>query len=681
MPGTTLNFDNGFAIRILTEGERFLGLGRVTWQGMPLRADVPWVLHFEHDGGVTFDDFRLRGIVREDDAQVLVLAASGRRMPRMQDRDSMGDNRIAPRRLADPVAEVRWRFRQTAMTVHGTAWEGLAWTISVACPGHPIHWLLEEATWELDGRADGCTLIQRDMSCLWPEQPVRADSCFSTREKFATAGWGGSYPMDMMPRAAGSSHLDFQSRDAYALALFAERPGMTRARIEKHADEDVIHYADRPFFPLGEQVSAPERTLLAHRAAAPLARHERRNLWLDLQAEVRDRILAPFGMCHEAVTPTLSSHLWDAELKRHGPGWRLPLMQAFPEYARLGIDTVFTFGPWDSPINDPAAHEGNICAPYAFHFAKEFGGAEGMRELVASAHAAGVKVSQWFAFHLSRRSPIYKDHPDWLLKQPGGQPYDADYKVLWTGRMRSGWGAELERQALAVRLDTGLDSIFWDSYHNLGVTAIDWGAPDKAPQADEIWRMFGRLQAAGFASQRPECVTIFGCGQGAFYGFDNDAFRRRLWSDTEANDDIFALIDNVVGFFTDGDAVASGRLTVERYFWMAAHRVLPNLSANPWAAQPSAQHPRLPGGPHAEAIGRINRAYLAALPRMVRPRLAVDASHVLWHDAADRQAVVWALADGSVPVLAATARTAAGAAAEIHGGRLAMRSGEVYLLG
>lgn len=96
-----------------------------------------------------------------------------------------------------------------------------------------------------------------------------------------------------------------------------------------------------------------------------------------------------------------------------------------------------------------------------------------MRELVASAHAAGVRVSQWFAFHLSRRSPIYKDHPDWLLKQPGGQPYDADYKVLWAQHMRSGWGAELERQALML----GLNSVFWDSYHNLGLTAIEWGTP------------------------------------------------------------------------------------------------------------------------------------------------------------------------------------------------------------
>ena len=50
------------------------------------------------------------------------------------------------------------------------------------------------------------------------------------------------------------------------------------------------------------------------------------------------------------------------------------------------------------------------------------------------------------------RSPICKDHP-------GGLPYNADYKVLWAEHMRSGWGAELERQALTV----GLNSVFWDA--------------------------------------------------------------------------------------------------------------------------------------------------------------------------------------------------------------------------
>src|SRR5690606_19173380 len=92
-------------------------------------------------------------------------------------------------------------------------------------------------------------------------------------------------PMDMMPRCAGASHFDFQWKGGVALCLFAERPSLTRARIDKLADEAVIHYTERPFFPLTEQANAPERKLLVFTREAPLARHEARNLWLDCHAE------------------------------------------------------------------------------------------------------------------------------------------------------------------------------------------------------------------------------------------------------------------------------------------------------------------------------------------------------------------------------------------------------------
>jgi hypothetical protein len=486
--------------------------------------------------------------------------------------------------------------------------------------------------------------------------------------------------MDMMPRGAGSAHLDFQAKGDRALALFTERPSLTRSRIDKFAGEDVIHYLDRPFFPLGEQVSAPERTLLVHRADAPLARHEWRNLWLDLQAEVRDRILGHYGMRAEVPEPTFSAHLWDAELKRRGADWRLPLIETFPEAARLGWRWLYTFGVWDSATSDPnPAPNQNICCPYAFRYADAFGGSAGMKELIDAARANGIAVSQWFANHLSRYAPSLKQHPDWVLKEPDGSPYDASYFILNTGRMRSPYGAELERQVLAVHQETGLDGAFWDSFHNLGVTAVDWGAPDKAPQAEEIFRMLGRLQQAGYRACRPETVTIFGCGQAGIYGFTREQFRRRLWSDTVENDDIFALTDTFVGFFSEGDAAGTGQLSAERYFWMAAHRVLHTPGANVWNDRDDPSSLRLPGGPYAEAFARVNRQYTAALARMRRMRLVEGGGLVLWLDDADRPACVWAIRDGQLP-FTGRAVNALGGSATIARGLLPLTAGEVLLL-
>lgn len=675
---------NDLSLELLTAGERFLGFGMVTFQGIPLRSAVlPWTLHFESETGITFDDFRLNDIERNTETVTLVLTAIGRAMPRIQEGDAMGDGRIRTRLIGSVEARVRWTFRPAAMTVHGAGWTGLAWTIGIESPGHPIHWLLETATWEIGGVAEGCTLIQRDMSTIWPEQPVRRDNAFTTMEKFATEGWGGSYPMDMMPRGAGASHLDFQSKDSLALALYTERPGLTRSRIDKRAGEDVIHYLDRPFFRLGEKVEAPERTLLVHRAVAPLQRHERRNLWLDVQAEVRDRILGHYGMRHEVLTPTVWAHLWDNDLRHYGAGWIKPLERILPDLAKLGFRAVFTHHPWEGPTGDPRNVDGlipgNICSPYSFKWDESFGGIAGMKSLIEEGHRHGVSILQWFGFQLHRDSQIFKDHPEWLLREPDGEAYDASYYILNCGRMRSAFGQWLEQQILDLRRQSGLEGIFWDSLHNLGITAVDWMGPEKAPHADEIFQLMGRLQQAGFASQRPETVTIFGCGNAGLYGFDSAKFRRRLWQDTVENDDLFGLIDTAVGFFgDDGDPWRKGAISPADYFYMAAWRCPMAGGANPWQ-EVNKVKPVLPGGANAERYGRVNHQYNEALPHMVRPRASADGSHVLYLDGSGKPSCVWALKNGEIPWSGRAVTAVDGCEGEVVEGRLRLRAGEVYL--
>ena len=683
---TSLSLAGGFSLDLQTRGERFLGIGKVDFKGQNLRSTtLPWTVYFESETGVRFADFNLKEVVREGETATLILTAHGSRMPRIQEGDAMGDGRIRTRLLDAVEAQVRWTFRPTSTKVHGTEWTGLAWTIEVDSPGHPIHWLLEETTWEIGGAADGCTLIQRDMSTIWPEQPVTLDNAFTTMEKFATDGWGGSYPMDMMPRGAGASHMDFQSKDSLALAIFAERPGLTRSRIDKRSGENVIHYLDRPFFLLGEKIVTPERTLLVHHAVAPLKRHERRNLWLDLQADVRDRILAFYGMRHEVLTPTVWAHLWDDDLRRYGAGWIAPLQKLLPELARLGFRSVFTHHPWEGPTGDPrnvnGVIKGNICSPYTFRWDEAFGGVAGMKGLIDEGLKHGVNILQWFGLQLHRDAQVFKDHPDWLLREPDGEAYDASYYILNCGRMRGPFCDWLEQQIMDLKKGSGLVGIFWDSLHNLGVTAVDWMGPEKAPQADEIFRLMGRLQQAGFQTQRPETVTIFGCGNAGIYGFSSDKFRRRLWRDTVDNDDLFALIDTGIGFFSEeGSPWAEGKISPVDYFKMAAWRCPMAPSANPWTGEGNVLRPTLPGGANAERYARVNHQYNAALPRMIRPQASADGSHVLYLDNAGRPSCVWAFADGELPFTGNAITAVEGRQGEVKHGHLHLVAGEVYLL-
>jgi hypothetical protein len=641
-------FSNGLSLELDEKDGLFRGIGTVRHDGIALRSSrLPWIFHTESEEGgrgVRFETFRLVEICQTEDEVILTLKSQGGWMARLQAADAMGEARISPRRIEVPEAVFLWRFRAITETLHESEWQGLAMTIECRSENAPIHWIMESATWEIDGEADGCLLIQQDTSAIPFEQEARVDSAFSTIEKFFTDGWGGSYPMDMMPRAAGACICDFQSKGRTALCLFSEQPGLTRARLDKFSDENVIHYLDRPYFPLGTQTRSPERKLLVHHARRPLARHEARNLWLDCFTEVRRRILKHYDFELEIPEPSTGGHLWDDDLKQRMASWVEPMERDLAEYARLGYRQLFFHGVWDSITSDPhPPMPGNICHPYSFCFAESFGGAAGMKKMAAAAHAQGLRLMQWFSFHLSKFAPIWKAHPDWVLQEANGDPWDGNYQTLWSGRMRSGYGEVFQKQIEAVMKETGIDGIFWDSYHNLGVQAVDWSAPDKAPQADEIFRMQAALQKRGF-QQWIEATTIFGVSRVAIFGFENTAFRRRLWQDFVDGDQAFALIDTSPCFFLEpGEKfLTEDRLSPDHYFWLAAHRVLPGLPSDPWEAGGD----RFPGGDLAGDYARTNHLYNSVISRMKRLRLQDGGTHVVWLDETDHPAVIWTFGDG-----------------------------------
>jgi hypothetical protein len=175
---------------------------------------------------------------------------------------------------------------------------------------------------------------------------------------------------------------------------------------------------------------------------------------------------------------------------------------------------------------------------------------------------------------------------------------------------------------------------------------VDWSAPDKAPQADEIFRMQAALQLRGFR-QWIEATTIFGISRVELFGFGNTAFRRRLWQDCLDGDQAFALIDTSPGFFLGAGEklLTEDRLSPEIYFWLAAHRVLPGLPADPWQVGGD----RFPGEDRAEEYARTNHLYNSVIPRMKRLRLQDGGTHVVWLDETDRPAVIWTFCEVPTP--------------------------------
>ncbi len=688
-----LTFANGITLELLLHGDRFLGIGTVVIGDTALRAATqPWTVYAESDVGYRFDSFRLASVRSDENEATLTLTAPGTWMPRIQETDSMCDSRIRTRRVQPPVATIHWHLRAITETIHGANWNGLAMQIEVSSPGAPIHWLLEHGTWEIGGEAVGCTLIQQDVTSIDLEQTVERDSVFTNRERFITnddtgddAVSGlpyGSYPMDMMPRGGGVCPMDFQVKDNTVLIHFAEKPDLTRACHEKMRDEDVIHYLDRPMFALTENAVAPERKLLVYQHPQALARHEWRNIWIDAFTEVRTRVQTSYGYKHEIPRPIVWAFMWNFDLDAYGAQWVDPLIEALPTYRELGYTDLFTHGVFEGTSNDPNIQFGNVCLNYDYRYCEEFGGPSAMKRLFDRAHELGMKTWQWFGFYLAPDAPLLNEHPEWRLHMADGG------NVGGAGSMRSGFRDYLWDRIMAIRKETGLDGVFWDSYQNTGLTRIDWGNDDKGTHTEEIFRFQADLQKEGIG-QRCEVVSTIGITNVGIYGFQKDSaawdIRRRWWDRTVTNDDIFAWLDCSVAFFSH-DTYTADKCSPEVYFWMMGHRSVPTLDAFPWGPETAdGKHvptpgPRLPGGDLAEEYGKVNHLYNAALPHMHRMRVTKGGHYTLWLDQQNEPAVIWAFRDathewtGPVTDLASENSYDAG-------GKLELKAGHVYRLG
>jgi hypothetical protein len=693
MDTNQLDFPNGISLSLAFDGERFLGIGEVTYEGTPLRNPaLPWTLYAESELGYRFEKFHDLRIREEDPWTVLEFAVKLSWLPRVNEVDSMGDSRMRARRLKQPEATVRWRFRPITEKVWDNEWTGLAMQVEIDCEGTPIHWLLENTTWEIGGEANGCTLIQQDMTGIDLEQSVTRDNCFSTSERFFTNEQdgpdgeknelpGGSFPIDVMPRGGGSAPLDFQAKDDLAMCLFAEKPGLTRARLEKFRSENVIHYTDWPMFALTEKAVAPERKLLIYRHPQALKKHEARNLWLDAFTEARRRIHESYGFTLEIPRPTAWCFMWNFDLEVYMADWIQPLIDALPEYKRLGYADIFTHGAFEGTSNNFDIPGRNVCLNYDYRYCEEFGGPSGMKRLFDAVREQGMRPWQWFGFYLAPGAPLMEEHPEWRMKRADGEYYGG------LGRMRSGWRDHLHNCLKTIRDETGLEGAFWDSYQNTGLTNIDWGSDDKSPHTEEIWRFQAELQQMGI-HQRSETCTIFGISTIGIYGYRNDpdawAFRRRWWERTVENDDIFAWLDTSPTFFTS-DTFSAKKCSPTVYFWMAGHRSLPTLDAFPWGGEHKGQHvpspgPRLPGEALAEEYGRVNRLYNAALPHMHRLRVTEGGDYSLWHDEAGKPAVAWAFKDCETELDGPVTDLETGESVE-GGGAIPLKAECVYLVG
>jgi hypothetical protein len=153
-----------------------------------------------------------------------------------------------------------------------------------------------------------------------------------------------------------------------------------------------------------------------------------------------------------------------------------------------------------------------------------------MAYLVKRAHSLGMKVQLWWATHLSRRAPIFKERPDFMVKSRDGQPGCAGIgpHAIIPMNLSNPECFEWELNKLkAVYEQTGIDGFFNDSYGNYTFLPVNYNDPKRIGQHDAYGRMVAALQKIGMKTFTVEGMGPWGVGHFGMELFPSEPGKKR----------------------------------------------------------------------------------------------------------------------------------------------------------
>jgi len=624
-------------VELLTEGDLFVGLGKV-WIGdvlvrsgrLPIR---PMTQSFT---GLELAELRLLGVRRKGAEVRVELKALFRPMFLKLMRDHSFDpihdtgdwdaERIEGQGRLDVVlAPARDAF-------NGVRFTGLRYHYDYRSTTVPLFYLLDRASWELDGDVAGATAVSQS-SCSAPVATFAPQTAWTTEGVIHwvdQASLANPVMTHNLPRWASHQAFDFQYKgDRTLIGVFAQ-VALIRSVLKREAGKAELKCFDKHIFDQSLRHATPAKSILLNAEAKTVT--DQRNLWTWIIQEVHDRARAEFGLAEEPLVPWLSQNFW------HNFNYDSYWKDLIPAAVSIGARSVFIDNVHKNAMTErcpnPAHFTWNMCCGHEYEVAPALGGPAKLKELIERSRALGVEVFSWTNNDQALSSPLNASERDeqkgWYVKMEDTRlKYGGAYTSvmsIWDFRSgaRKNWVESLKR----TRRQTGLSGYLFDSFYNLGFMPVNYS--DGKPTV--MWRQtleaLKELQDAG-VHFKIESFGPFGCvmhGCPTSYNIDN----------------LFACYKVPLG---------SGYTTVPTA--RKLKQTMPTDASRLYYVLAHMTNPSIPLFLNGKRIDRVwTDAHRRALadyndnqPHMHRRYLQEDDRSVVWHDKAGRRATIFSFAD------------------------------------
>ncbi len=601
----------------------FAGIGRITIHDRLVRSGrLPITIRTTSYSGHILAELQLVDVEQKSDEVRVRLDAifenAPTKMMRDHSFDPIHDTSDWDEKTLEKRGEIALVLRPAQDDFEGIGFEGLAYHWEYNSSDLPLFYLIDQASWEIDGDVNGATMVSQS-SCSDPLVTIEPDTAWTTE---GLMHWDLDAPNPVMthnlPRWASHQAFDFQYKGNVTLIGVYERVGLIRSLLkrepgcaelkcfDKHIDDETGTFA-----------TVPKKILINTEAKTVT---DQRNLWTWIMDEVHKRARGEFGLREEPMVPMVSHNYWRNFTVDTYDKDLLPATEA------IGARAVYLDHLKKSAMTDNTPHPGkfswNMCCSHEYEIAPELGGNEGVRRLIDKASKRNIRVMSWTNNEQALSSPLNSvehDKKSWYILMEDtrlkyGGAYSSVMSFMNTANddMRSYFIDSHKK----IKDESGLDAFMFDSFYNMGFMPVSYanGKPHT------IWRqtlqMIKELQDAGIKF----CIESFGPFGQVMHGCPRSYSIDRAWVVYKiclGND--YTTVPT--GKAYDDPRAAEGAAI----YYLLAHMTHPVM-------QLFKDDKRID-----ERWGEVHRQamddYHEVLPKLSRRFLQEDDQGVLWHDA------------------------------------------------
>lgn len=293
------------------------------------------------------------------------------------------------------------------------------------CERGPI---VETASWELGGSTRGLSYFDGYRGWHAPPQWQSASAVPETNPK-------------LVPSLLAGTGFQFQHGKEGALVLFHTHTG---GQLRNASRGETLEFVSSFHGP-----AAVDQFLLV------TSGDSRINLWTRAYEVVHAELARAFSL------PPRSREIFLQWPPFSRKSFRATAEECAAVTAREGFTGASIDVIWDNADFHGGAKNMNV---WDYVICNGYGGAKGLQSLVDECKKHKLLVTAWVpAGHLTSASPVWKEHPEWLLKNPSGETFK-NPSGLYHGALDTGFRDYFHDRVVGVVREFGLDGLWLDTH-------------------------------------------------------------------------------------------------------------------------------------------------------------------------------------------------------------------------